>query len=290
VAGAGSYSRIIQCAEALGIAPTVLQNTFTSCAWQDDLLNGAEAILAGAAVTDAFAHTLDPSFAGRYPSTKTVVNAAGASVNMPVAPFQYLNSHDHSHLIVFAGTTGSGVYPSGDRSHVWRLQPFAIALMTSQGVPMLWEGEEIGDNYNLPSDGSARVNLRRDTNWQYFYDEQGQALVRVYRRAGQLRRTTRALRSRDSYYYNQQSLQGSLLIAYHRYAPADGVNFEQYAMIVLNFSATGATVNLPFPKAGVWTEQLDAPLRAAPYSINVATAGALGSVTVPSNYGYVFVL
>jgi hypothetical protein len=47
---------------------------------------------------------------------------------MPVAPFQYLNSHDHSHLICFAATTGDGPIPSGDRTRFYQLQPFAIAL------------------------------------------------------------------------------------------------------------------------------------------------------------------
>jgi maltooligosyltrehalose trehalohydrolase len=288
--GADSYSRIIQCAEALSLAPAVLQNTYTSCAWQDDLLNGSEAILSGGAPTDAFAHTLDPSFAGRYPSTTKVVNVAGAERDMPVAPFQYLNSHDHSHLIVSAGTAGAGLNPPGDRRNVWRLQPFAIALLTSQGIPMFWEGEEICDNYNLPDAGAARINLSRVMNWQYFYDWFGNPLVRVYRRAGQLRRSTPALRSRESFYYNQQSLQGTEIIAYHRHAPADAANPEQYAMVLLNFAANGATINVPFPKAGVWTEQLDADARPEPWTINVASAGDAQSIDVPSNYGCIFVL
>lgn len=33
-----TYSRIIQCAEALYIAPSVLRSTYTSAAWQDALL------------------------------------------------------------------------------------------------------------------------------------------------------------------------------------------------------------------------------------------------------------
>lgn len=284
------YSRIIQCAEALWRAPDVLRNTYTSCAWQDDLLDGAEAIAGGAAPTDGFAHTLDPFFAGRYPATKTVVNAAGNPVDMPVAPFQYLNSHDHPHLIVCAGTTGSGMFPPGDRSRVWRLQPMAIALYTSQGVPMLWEGEEFCDDYDLPQDGSVRVNLRRDTHWEYFYDSYGRPLVRLYRRLGQLRRSARALRSRESFYYWNQSLQGTQLMAYHRHAPADAVSPEQYAMVVLNFSSNPGTIQVPFPKAGSWTEQLDADVRPAPWTIQVAAPGDVQSITVPPNYGCIFIL
>jgi len=285
-----SYSRIIQCAEALWRAPDVLRNTYTSCAWQNDLLDQAEAIAGGTAPTAGFAHTLDPFFAGKYPSTKTVVDSAGNPVDMPVAPFQYLNSHDHSHLIVFAGTTGSGPFPPGDRSKFWRMQPLAIALYTSQGIPMLWEGEEFADDYNLPDNGYARIDLRRDTHWEYFYDEFGSPLVNLYRRLGQLRRANRSLRSRESFYYWQQSLQGNQLVAYHRHAAADASGPEQYAMVILNFGSADASISLPFPKAGVWTEQLDASFRPAPLTVSIANAGDSQPVPVPSNYGYIFIL
>jgi 1,4-alpha-glucan branching enzyme len=285
-----SYSRIIQCAEALWRAPDVLRNTYTSCAWQNDLLDQAETIAAGAAPAADFAHTLDPFFAGRYPATKSVVNSAGNPVDMPVAPFQYLNSHDHSHLIVFAGTTSSDPLSPGNRSRFWRMQPLAIALYTSQGIPMLWEGEEFADDYNLPDNGFARIDLRRDTHWEYFYDEYGSQLVSLYRRLGQLRRASRALRSRESFYYWQQSLQGNQLLAYHRHAPADVSGPEEYAMVLLNFGPSAATISVPFPKAGVWTEKVDASFRAAPLTIGVAAPGDAQTITVPSNYGCIFTL
>lgn len=284
------YSRLIQCAEALWRAPDVLRNTYTNCAWQNNLLDGAEAIAAGSPPTADFAHTLDPFFAAQYPGTKTVVNAAGSPVDMPVAPFQYLNSHDHSHLIVFAGTTGSGLVPPGDRSSYWRMQPPAIALYTSQGIPMLWEGEEFADDYNLPGDGSARVNLRRDVHWEYFYDDYGTPLIRLYRRLALLRRSSRALRSRESFYYWQQSLQATQLIAYHRHAPASAAGPEEYALVILNFAAGAATIELPFPKAGAWTEKLDDDVRPAPWTIPVASAADAQSITVPSNYGWIFMV
>jgi maltooligosyltrehalose trehalohydrolase len=288
--GAGSYSRIIQCAEALWRAPDVLRNTYTSCAWQNDLLDKAEAIAGGSAAGADFAQTLDPLFGAKYPSSKTVTNATGAPVEMPVAPFQYLNSHDHSHLIAFAGTTGSGVVPPGDRSRFWKLQPMAIALYTCQGIPMLWEGEEFGDNYNLPGDGSARINLRRDTHWEYFYDDFGAPLIRLYRRLAGLRHSNPALRSRESFFYWHQSLQNSQLIAYHRHAPASTAAPEQYALVILNFAGYADTIPVPFPKAGTWTEQLDSDVRTAPWTVTVPSSGTVQSITVPSNYGCIFIL
>jgi 1,4-alpha-glucan branching enzyme len=283
-----SYSRIIQCAEALDKARTVLTNTYTNCAWQDGLLNQAEAIVGGAQVTDSFAHQLDPNFIG-YPATKTVVNAAGQPVDMPVAPFQYLNSHDHSDLIVFAGLSGDGPLPFGDRDKFYLLQPLAIALYTLQGIPMLWQGEEFAENWELPGAGSGRINLRRDTHWEYFYDDTGLALVRLYRRLGTLRRKSHALRSRDSFYYFQQSLQGNQIVAYHRHAAASSTEAEEFAMIVLNFGNAEGQIQLPFPKAGTWKEMLDDDVRAVPFTMNV-TSQDPQMVRVPSHYGCVFIL
>jgi 1,4-alpha-glucan branching enzyme len=262
-----------------------LRNTYTSCAWQDNLLNQAEAIAGGAAPTDNFAHVLDPFFAGTYPGAKTVVSLSGNPVDMPVAPFQYLNSHDHSHLIVFSGTTSSDIFAPGDRSRFWRLQPLAIALYTCQGVPMLWEGEEFVDDWNLPQNGPARIDLRRDAHWEYFYDDYGVPMIRLYRRLATLRRTLRALRSRESFYYWQQSLQGTQLVAYHRHAPATAASPEQYAMVILNFGPNADTIHLPFPKAGTWIEMLDANTQ-----IPVANPGDFAAVQIPSNYGLVFAL
>ena len=280
---AASYSRIIQCAEALSRARDVLSNTYTSCAWQDDLLNKSEDMVRWNYADANFAHLLDPRFSG-YPDTKTVNNAAGAPVDMPVAPYQYLETHDHSQLIVFAGTKDDGgPIPPGDRSRFYKLQPFAIALYTLQGVPMLWQGQEFADYYNLPGNGEARVGLRRDTHWEFFYDEYGSALMRLYRRLGLLRRTCPALRSRESYFYYLQSLQGTQVIAYHRHAAATAATPEQFVMVLLNFSDSAATITIPFPKAGTWQEKIDAV-----QSVAIPADGATQAVVVPSNYGCVF--
>jgi hypothetical protein len=105
-----------------------------------------------------------------------------------------------------------------------------------------------------------------------------------------LRRASRALRGRESFYYFQQSLQSSQLIAYHRHAPTDPSGPEEYAMVILNFGTTAGTIDVPFPKAGVWTERLDASFRTAPLTVTITSAGDAQSITVPSNYGYIFIL
>lgn len=285
--GVNSYSRIIQCAEALGISKQVMNETYTNAAWTNDLLNKVEDMIQWNYVDDNFAHVLDPLFSG-YPASQTVIDSANNPVQRPVAPFQYLESHDHSQLIVFAGVNqDGGPLPEGNRDLFYKLQPYAIALYTCQGIPMLWQGQELADNYNLPNNGNARVHLRRDTHWEFFYDQDGQPLIRVYRRMGQLRRSSRALRGTQSYYYYLQSHQGTEIIAYHRYAPASGAQPEDWAMVLLNFANTTGQITMPFPKAGTWTEMLDADLRS--FALDVANDGDPQTITVPSNYGMVFI-
>jgi 1,4-alpha-glucan branching enzyme len=222
------------------------------------------------------------------------VDSAGAAVDMPVAPFQYLNCHDKSHLITFAGTTSSDPLAPGNRDLFYRMQPLIVALYTCQGIPMLWEGEEFVDDYQLPPSGAARINLRRDVHWEYFYDDQGSPVVRLCRVLGALRASEPALRSRESYYYYAQSLVGNAILAYHRYAAAAGGTAEQFAMVVINFGRAEGQISLPFPVAGVWTESVDAKSRAdaqmPPLTVTVAKAGDFASVSVPSHYGYVFLL
>lgn len=286
----GGYSRIVQCAEALDKAPAVLSQSYTNAAWQNGLLYLAESVAGGDAPQDSYAHQLDPSFMG-YPATTAAVDSAGNGLQMPVAPFQYLESHDHSQLICFTdpGYDAGDPIPEGDRSRFYKLQPHAIALYTLQGIPMLWQGQEFADNYSLPDTGLARIHLQRDTHWEYFYDASGQPLIRLYRRLGSLRRSVRALRSRASFYYWQQSLQGTQVLIYSRHALADAGNPESWALVTLNFSDGDATVNAPFPVAGTWREMLDDSLRPAPLEVQPATDGAMLPVAVPSNYGQIWV-
>jgi 1,4-alpha-glucan branching enzyme len=284
-AGVGAYSRIIQCAEALAISKQVMNETYTNCAWTNDLLYKVESMITQNSVDDAFAHVLDPSFSG-YPASQAVADTAGNPVQRPVTPFQYLESHDHSQLIVFAGTNADGgPLPEGNRDLFYKLQPYAIALLTCQGIPMLWQGQELADNYNLPDNGMARVHLRRDTHWEFFYDQDGQPLIRLYRILGQLRRSSRALRGTQSYYYYLQSHQQTQIVAYYRYAPASGTLPEDWAMVLLNFASTDGQISVPFPKAGKWTEMIDGSS-----VVNVANDGDVQTIPrVPSNYGMVFI-
>ena len=280
---AGEYSRIIQVPEALNRPQEILRTTYSNATWQDGLLGKAEDMARFGYVDDAFVHLLDPRFCG-YPDTKTVHDAAGNPVEMPVAPFQYLDSHDHSYLIAFTGTQPSDA-PLADRSKFYKLQPFAIALYTCQGTPMLWQGQEFAENYTLPESGDARVHFRRNVHWEYFYDDYGAPLVRLYRILGRLRHTCPALRSGESFYDNVHSRPADGVVVYHRRSPAA----RQTALVFLNFSDTHQSILVQFPEPGTYREMIDNDVRSRPFDISVGDPNQSIALDVPPNYGYVFV-
>ena len=281
----GEYSRIIQVAEALNRPQEILRSTYSNGTWQDNLLSKVADMARYGYVDDSFALLLDARFNG-YPDTKTVHDVQNQPVDMPVAPFQYLESHDHTQLMAWVGVGGqSPTGPFADRSAFYKLQPFAIALYTSQGTPMLWEGQEFAESWVLPDSGDARVHFRRNVHWEYFYDDEGSALIRLYRILGNLRHAYPALRSRESYYDNIHSRPADGVIVYRRSSTPN----QQTAMVFLNFSDHSQGIAAPFPDPGSYREMIDDGVRTNPYIVNVGQSGQMVGVEVPSHYGFVFV-
>ncbi len=284
------YSGILQVAEDLSDPQTILQQTYTTATWQNNLLSKCEDMAMYNYVDETFVHLLLLDLnGGGYPQTQTM-----NGVQVPVAPFQFSDSHDHSFLIAFVGNPGAGNPAAttvfADRSRFYKLQPFAIALYTCRGIPMLWEGQEFADDYVLPNSGDLRIHFQRDMNWSYFYDGYGHPLIVLYRKMAKLRRTVRALRSRDSFYYNVQSRPSDGIVAYHRHAAATATDPEQFAVVFLNFSDSTQTISIPFPSAGTYKESIDAsPTGVGPLAIVIARDGDASQLSVPSNYGYVYV-
>ena len=275
------FSRIIQCAEDLPDPQGIMRQTYSNAAWQDSLLNKVRDMAKYQYVDQNFLDLLNPR-ATDYPPSRDF-----NGIQAPVAPFQYLNSHDHEHLItsfgVKPGIGGQGDLYFGDRANAARLQPYAIALYTCQGIPMLWQGEELAENYTLPGGGNARISTPRPVHWEYFYDEYGQELIRLYRILARLRHQIPALRSRD--FSSIAVISGAMTVAYQRQTSLP----QQTAVVLLNFSNNDQSVTIPFPKAGTYREMINNDVRAQPWEITVHNDGDAISLTIPSNYGYVFV-
>lgn len=280
----GGRSKIIQCAEHLPDPIGILSQTYSNCAWQNGLLDRARDMARWQYVSEDFGHRLDPEFLG-YPSEYR--NTASGET-FPVAPFQYVESHDHPRFVNQFGQVPTrdllGEF-YGDRSRFYKVQPYVIAMYTAKGIPMLWNGQELGENWGVPGWGTGRNLFERPIHWEYFYDIAGKALVRLHRILGTLRRNHRALRSRGYfYYYDDQIHLQKGIIAFRRDAPAAGAQPAESLLVFLNFFDSDAEVWLPFPTPGTWIEQLDGTRP----SVHITQNDQWAAITVPSNYGGIY--
>lgn len=284
----GGRSLIIQCAEHLPDARGILRTTYSNTCWQNGLFDEAGGQVHSRSVTVSFAHQLDPELIG-YPGE--FHNPATGEV-LPVAPFQYIESHDHSRFITRFGLEQFRdllELPYGDRNNFFKTQPYVIALYTAKGIPMLWHGQEFAENWSLPG-GTAlgRTLYSRPLHWEYFYDQRGKALVRLYRILGTLRRRHRALRSRGYFFYYDDPLhRRDGILAYRRDAAATETEPAESLVVILNFTDADVEAWIPWPIAGRWEEQIDQADNPQ-LPVHSAHNDHWLPVRVPSNYGSVY--
>lgn len=279
-----SHSRIIQAAEYLEKPKEILQKTYTTASkrWTP-MLQAQHMIQNYGSVPEGFVHSiLLIDFDAPWP---TEYHNVYSNEQFPVAPLQFIECHDKSRLMYFLSGSHSP-YHGGfdlfgrDRGQWYKLQPFAIALMTCEGVPLIWQGQEFGEIYGKHDDGGSRVLAARPLHWNYFYEQDGRALTNLYRKLGQMRQQYAALRSRQSYFYYQHSNLGSGLVAWLRQSPSNGAD----VLVLINFSEYGQNITVPM-KAGTWVEQLNS---ISPETVTAAADGEY-SIYVPSNYGKIFI-
>jgi len=278
---------LIQCAEKLDDPVGILYQSFSNCCWQDGTL-GAASDLAAGRVADPGTFGLDLVLYG-YPDQVTQGSGAAATT-MPKTAVQYLENHDHARFLCNFGTINPDtsnpqpdpIFFEGDRSLWYKLQPYLIALLTAPGIPLLFQGQEFGENYTLPLQGIGRTLLLRPVRWDYFYDTAGQRLVHLVRALLQIRRSLPQFRTGSQYLYNDAAYAAQHLVLFSR-----GTG-SQFSLVAVNLSDTDALTSFTFPQAGLYHEQLARAL-GDPNPQDLTTAsGAPTAFRVPSNYGGVW--
>lgn len=264
---------LIQCAEQLEAPVEVVEKTYSNCTWQNETLSAFNAVAHGdwARLTDlGFRLGLES-----YPE-----QAQHNGHTLAKSAFQYLENHDHSRFLCNFGTQDifMGAILEGDRSRWYKLQPYVIGLLLAKGVPLLWEGQEIGESYHVPGSGFARIGRLRPVRWEFFYDDAGRGLIALHRHLLGLRRDEELFRRGAFYFHNhwdQWQSRGLLLFSRH----VEG----RYALVALNFTDTDQETQFWFPIAGAYREALGSAGELAH-----VVAGAPTTLKVPSNYGRVW--
>jgi maltooligosyltrehalose trehalohydrolase len=268
---------LIQCAEQLEDPVGVLGQSYSDATWQDGTLWAARAVAHG---EDGAIDRLGQALG--LPGFPTEVTLNGQV--LPRTALQYLETHDHPRLLAEFGTlqpdeAGNDLFAVGDRSRWYKLQPYLISLICAKGIPMLYEGEELAEDFTLPGNGIGRVALLRPVNWDYFYDNPGRSLVSLTRKLLGLRRQRADLRQGDHWYYSDTAAyQDRGVMIFRRSLGTD------MTIIAVNFTDAEATVPFLPPAPGLWTDRLDgqASFTAGP--------GQEIQLTIPSNYGRIWVL
>lgn len=203
-------------------------------------------------------------------------------------PTVYLGNHDHSHVNWQAGArTNEGAL------RAYRTQPYAIAMMTSSGTPMIQNGQEFGEDYRIPEDDqrSGRRVQPRPLHWSYADDKFGRTLVDVYAKLCDIRKTYEVLRTGDFYpaYWEEWQTQFNPagfgvdthrnLMIFKRYGHLSTGAFHQF-MVVLNFAEYNQQVVVNFSDNGPWTDLLSGW---TPHIHNYQLEFEIGS-----NWGHVF--
>jgi pullulanase len=191
---------------------------------------------------------------GNVDSTFVRALNSGKDFDSSRRPVTYIENHDHSTL----------TEQCGGRNVWWRSQPLAIALATISGAPMIHNGQEFGEQYWVPEDGSQRV-LARPLRWARSSDSIGLGLQQFYRQLMDIRHAHPGLWSQnfypDSYdeglrNFNDKGYGIDVdrdVAIYHRWG-LDKENHLERFIVVLNFSEFAQTADIPFPENGSWTE------------------------------------
>ena len=201
-------------------------------------------------------------------------------------PVTYIENHDHERIMLNAGSRGEW----------WRTRPWAIALFTCAGAPLIYNGQEWGQVDTMPEPGVEGGEPRvkpRPLRWSEKDDGVGQALGALYRKLIEVRKQHPALREANfhpRYWNDGEELRrpdlfgvdvGQGLVVYHRWGPAaDGSGKTDRYTVVLNLSDWIRNVIVPLNVNGPWTDLLSG------WTVNV-TDGRWG-FNVGEHNGHVF--
>jgi pullulanase len=198
---------------------------------------------------------------GNQPQTYylRVLNSA-YQFDFPKAPVLYLENHDHTTVTFLAG----------GREWWFRVQPYMIAMATCSGALLIGNGQEFGRSEFIPdSDTPTQKRVApRPLDWSQSTDPIGEKIESVYQFLFKLRKDHAGLRSPNFYpdTYDQQWNHfgpdgygidvDKQVVIYHRWGNSATGQLEHF-IVVLNFSGSPQTVNVPFPMNGTWSDLLN---------------------------------
>lgn len=270
---------LIQCAEQLESPKEIVERTYSNCTWQNGTLGAAQKLAHGDA-NELANLGLQFGLVG-YPD-----EVANNGDRIRKSAVQYLENHDQSRFICNFKTlfNGNELLAEGDRGLWYKTQPYLIGLFTAKGIPMLWQGQEFGENYYLPDQGWGRPAIFRPMRWEYFYDAIGRNMANLVRKLVKIRVRNEQFRSGEHFFFNDQDryISKNVMVFSRRW----GNNFS---LTALNFGDQEQTVPFTFPMDGNYMEEIHGREGADINLWNIQSGREI-DLDVPGNYGRVWSL
>ncbi len=195
-------------------------------------------------------------------------------------PTIYIENHDHLRFMLKAG----------GRDYWHLTQPYIIALFSCSGAPLIYNGQEFGQDNDMPEEGEGRV-VPRPLKWDYLDDETGRKVFDIYKKLIDIRKGHPGLHSSNFHPRGWQDgwalpdgdgygiYRNRNVAVYHRWGEDETGRAELF-YVVLNFSGMDQGVTFTVPDDGPWQELL---------SGNPATGvNRKLSVEVGSNWGAIY--
>jgi 1,4-alpha-glucan branching enzyme len=169
-------------------------------------------------------------------------------------PTIYIENHDHKRFMLKAG----------GRSAWYLTQPYVIALFTTPGATLIYNGQEFGLDNDMPEQGDGRV-VPRPLDWTLRNSDPGPKVVDLYRKMLKIRADHPGLRSANFYPSGWDSGQTTLnpqgfgidrarnLVVCHRWGD-DGAGKLERFYVALNFSGQTQHFSFEVPVNGPWTD------------------------------------
>jgi glycosidase len=243
--------------------PLFLEHT-----WDYDSIHVADVVNATGCWLDPFRSRSRGFLSGRQiePAVMRLLDA-GRDFAVDARPVTYIENHDHESIALNAGS----------RDEWWRTQPYAIALFTAAGVPLIHNGQEYAEIYRMPEIGAEtgpgdsrdpgqRRVVPRPLRWTTD-DGAGTSTRALYRTLIALRRghagltslnfhptgwsESEAMPDRDGFGIDR----GRQTVVFHRWGNASDGRLEKF-YVVLNFSSGPQTVSVSFPENDGWEDLL----------------------------------
>jgi pullulanase len=195
-------------------------------------------------------------------------------------PTIYIENHDHRRFLLKAG----------GRSYWYLTQPYIIALFTSPGAPLIYNGQEFGMDNDMPESGNGRV-VPRPLDWKLSTADPGPKLFARYQQLMHIRNGHPGLRSSNFHPANwdesraQRDEHGfgidraANVVVYHRWGDDQAGRTERF-YVVLNFSSDTRHVSFEVPDSGPWTDLIGGGVLTA--------AGGRLHVDISSNWGAIY--